>query len=438
MAELSPTPVDLFCVGLSHRTSPIEVRDAVVLNEDEVARAIEALRGRAGVAEALILSTCNRTEVYARGARVPDPAAFVASLLAEIKGADLPLQMNGHLYTLREEASVRHLFRVACGLDSMVLGEPQILGQVRSASELAARVGSVGPVTERLIDAVLRCAKRSRAETAIGRGPVSIAYAGVGLASKVLGRLDDKSALVIGAGETAALAWNHLRDAGVTQCLVANRGRERGEAFAASIGARYVTLEALPVVLPGADVVVSATRAPDVVVTEAMVRAAMKIRRNRPLFFLDLAVPRDIDAAAARLTNVFLHDLDALGRIVAQSLAQRRAETPRVEAIIEEEVERFFRWHRGLAVKPTVAAFRRHFEAVAAEEMERHRGRFRPEDVAAAESLAHGIVQKLLHRPTTRLKNAEADGADGAARLDAVRELFDLDEEGPDADRDAR
>jgi glutamyl-tRNA reductase len=293
-------------------------------------------------------------------------------------------------------------------------------------------------VTERLLDTVLRSAKRARAETGIGRGPVSIAYAGVSLAAKVLGTLADKRVLLIGAGETSALAWTHLKEAGVTQFMVANRGRERGDAFAEKTGSRQVSLEALPVVLPGADIVVSATSAPGPVVTESMVRAAMKIRRNRPLFCLDLAVPRDIDAQVAKLPNVFLHDLDALGQIVAQSLAQRRAEIPRVEAIIEEEFARFLKWHRSLAVKPTVTAFRSHFEKIAAEELERHRARFRPEDVAAAESLAHGIVQKLLHHPTTRLRNAEADGIDGAARLETVRDLFGIEEEGSDADRNTR
>jgi glutamyl-tRNA reductase len=224
------------------------------------------------------------------------------------------------------------------------------------------------------------------------------------------------------------------------------RDRGRGEAFAEAHAARVVSMEATPVVLPGADVVVSATRAPGIVVTEKMVRAAMKIRRNRPLFLLDLAVPRDVDPAVARLGNVFLHDLDALGQIVGSSLSQRRAEVPRVETIVEEELNRFLKWHRALAVQPTVTAFRRHFERVAREELERHRGRFRPEDAETAESLAHGIVQKLLHRPTTRLRDAEKDGVEGTSRLEAVRELFDLDAEpaapakegGDDADRDTR
>jgi glutamyl-tRNA reductase len=191
-------------------------------------------------------------------------------------------------------------------------------------------------------------------------------------------------------------------------------------------------------VLPGADIVVSATSSPDAVVQEAEVRNAMKIRRNRPLLFLDLAVPRDIEPAVSKLPNVFLHDLDALGRLVAQSLAQRRAEIPRVEAIIEEELGRFLRWHRSLAVRPTVTAFRGHFDRIAREELERHKGRFRPEDQPALEALVHGIVQKLLHRPTTRLNRDDEADAKGIARVDAIRDLFGIESTETDADRDPR
>lgn len=429
--------LDLFCVGLNHETSPLEVRDALVLNDEEVALAIRALRERGGASEAMVISTCNRTEVYARGATVENPHAFVAEILREIKGTDLTGRDARFLYTYREPDSVRHLFRVACGLDSQVLGEPQITGQVKDALSLAGRLGGSGPVIERLLDAALRASKRARTETGIGRGPISSAYAGVSLASKVLGGLADKRVLVIGAGEMAGLAARHFVDAGVTRFMVANRSRERGEAFGATISARVVSLEALPVVLPGADIVVAATSAPDCVVTDATVRNAMKIRKNRPLLFLDLAVPRDVDPLVARLPNVFLHDLDALGVLVAQSLAQRRAEIPKVEAIIEVEVSRFLRWHRSLAVKPTVTAFRGHFERIAREEMARHKGRFREQDQAALEALVHGIVQKLLHHPTTRLTRADQDGRDGIARIDAVRDLFGIDpeEEDPNANR---
>jgi glutamyl-tRNA reductase len=430
--------LDFLCVGLNHETSPLEIRDALVMNDAEVERAIQVLRDRGGAEEALILSTCNRTEIYARGASVADLPLFVNDLLREIKGMDLGAR--GHrLYAYREPDSVRHLFHVACGLNSQVLGEPQIVGQVKDAITLAARSGGSGPVTERLLDAALRCAKRARTETGIGRGPVSSVYAGVSLASKVLGHLGDKRVLLIGSGEMAGLAMCHLLDAGVLQFTVAARNRERAEALASRTAARVVSFEAIPVVLPGADIVVSATSAPGAVLFEPTVRAAMKIRKNQPLLLLDLAVPRDIDPAAARLPNVFLHDLDALAGIVAQSLEQRRAEIPKVEAIIEEEVHRFMRWHRSLELKPTVTAFRSQFERIAQEELERHRGRFRPEDQPALEALARGIVQKLLHRPTTRLNRAGEDGSTGLRRIDAVRELFGIErEEDPDEGRNTR
>lgn len=447
--KAAEAPLDFLCVGLNHETSPLEIRDALVLSEAEVERAIQLLRDRGGAEEALILSTCNRTEVYARGARVSDLPLFVNDLLREIKGMDLGAR--GHrLYAYREPDSVRHLFRVACGLNSQVLGEPQIVGQVKNALTLAARSGGSGPVIERLQDSALRCAKRARTETGIGRGPISSVYAAVNLASKVLGHLSEKRALLVGSGEMAGLSMSHLMDSGVRHFTIAARNRERAESMAVRAGeatapgavraaARVVTLEAIPVVLPGADIVVCATSAPGVVVLESMVRAAMKIRRNRPLLVLDLAVPRDVDPAAAKLPNVFLHDLDALAAIVAQSLEQRRAEIPRVEAIIDEEMRRFMRWYRSLELKPTVTAFRSHFERIAQEELERHRGRFRPEDQPALESFARSIVQKLLHRPTTQLNRAGEDGGTGLERIDAVRELFGIErEEDPDEDRDAR
>jgi len=439
VTDATAAPLEIFCVGLNHETSPLEVRDALVLNDEEVGRAIQALKERGGASEALVISTCNRTEVYARGGEIENPPGFVAELLREIKGMDLSAApARGYLYTYREPEAVRHLFRVACGLDSQVLGEPQITGQVKDALSLAAKAGGSGPVIDRLLEAAFRCAKRARTETGIGRGPVSSAYAAVSLAGKVLGSLEEKRALIIGAGEMAALAACHLMEVGVTSFMVANRTRERGEAFAAKVHGRVVSLEAIPVVLPGADVVVSATSSPQPLVLEPAVRNAMRIRRNRPLLFLDLAVPRDIDPLVAKLPNVFLHDLDALGGLVSQSLAQRRAEVPKVEAIITDELARFLRWHRSLAVKPTVTAFRGHFDRVAREELERHRRRFRPEDQAALEELVHSIVQKLLHRPTTRLTRAEEEGARGTARIDAVHDLFGIDQEDPDADRDAR
>ena len=439
LTKAAETSLDFLCVGLNHETSPLEIRDALVMNEEEVGRAIHVLRDRAGAEEALILSTCNRTEVYARGAAVADLPRFVNDLLREIKGMDLGAR--GHrLYAYREPDSVRHLFRVACGLNSQVLGEPQIAGQVKDALTLAARSGGSGPVTERLLDAALRCAKRARTETGIGRGPVSSVYAATNLAAKVLGHLGAKRTLIVGSGEMAGLAMCHLMDAGVGQFTIAARNRERADAMAArAVAARVVSLEAIPVVLPGADIVVCATAAPGFIVMEPTVRAAMKIRKNRPLLLLDLAVPRDVEPSAAKLPNVFLHDLDALAAIVAQSLEQRRAEIPKVEAILDDEVRRFMRWYRSLELKPTVTAFRSHFERIAREELERHRGRFRPEDQPALETFARSIVQKLLHRPTTRLNRAGEDGGEGLRRIDAARELFGIDrEEESDEDRDTR
>lgn len=424
--------MQLALVGLSHKTAPVEVRERLAFESERIGDALRSLRSYDGISEAMILSTCNRVEILASAPHNDPLQEFLCSWHRVS-----PDSVAHYLYNLRDNDVIRHLFRVASSLDSMVVGEPQILGQVKDAMDLAGRHGGSGPVTARLLTAALHCAKRARSETGIGRGPVSAPYAAVNVAAKVLGHMADKRALLIGAGEMSGLAAKHLMDVGVAGFAIANRSRERGEALGKCLSARVVSLEAIPVLLPGADIVVSATSAPGVLVTEGMVRTAMKLRKNRPLLIFDLAVPRDVDPAAAKLPNVFLHDLDALGGIVAQSLEQRRAEAPKAEAIVEEEMARFLRWYRSLELKPTVTAFRGRFERIAREELERHKGRFRPEDLPALEAFARGIIQKLLHHPTTRLSRSGENGTDALSRIDALRDLFDLGE-GQDADRDPR
>jgi glutamyl-tRNA reductase len=298
-ADTMAPELGFFCVGLNHETSPLEVRVALVLSDEEVGRAIRALRER-GASEALVISTCNRTEVYARAAELPNPPAFVAALLQEIKGLDLIGSGKSYLYTYRQPDSIRHLFRVACGLDSQILGEPQITGQVKGSLTLAAKLGGSGPVMERLLDAALRCAKRARTETGIGRGPVSSAYAAVNLAVKVLGSLEDKKVLLIGAGEVAGLAGCHFMEAGVGQFMIANRSRERAEKLGATMNARVISLEGIPVALPGADIVVSAGRRSRRARADGR-NATRSGRTGRPS---SISPCRDVDAHVAKLPNV--------------------------------------------------------------------------------------------------------------------------------------
>jgi glutamyl-tRNA reductase len=413
----------LACVGLSHHTSPLEVREAIALSTAEVAGAIQRLRD-ARAEEALVLSTCNRTEFYTRGL-AGDPTGLVRDVLLSLKGVDIA-RTDGMLIVRHDPDSVRHLFRVACGLDSMVLGEPQILGQVREAAQIASDAGGAGLVMGKMVEIALAVAKKARHETGIGEGPISFPSAGVELARKVFGSLAGRHALVVGAGEIARLAVEHLRAAGVV-LAVANRTEARGRTLAAIAGGPYVELAGIPERLAWADLVVTATSSSTPLVDKIAVREAVRHRGARPLVFLDLSVPRNVDPDVNAMTNVFVHDVDALRSIVEANLEKRRREVPRVEAMIDEGIDRFLRWHRALAVVPTIAEFREHVEGIRAAELERFRGRLRESDRPLVEALTHGIVQKILHEPTSRLRES-AEGGLGPGRVEAVRYLFGLDE----------
>jgi glutamyl-tRNA reductase len=417
----------LTCVGLSYKTSPIEVREAVALSPDQATEAVRRLTG-ASVSEALVLSTCNRTEFYTQGAPAEESRRLVRDVVLDLKGLDVA-SLDGALYVRREPDAIRHLFRVACGLDSMVLGEPEILGQVRQAAEIASRAGGTGLVVGRMTELALAAAKRARTETAIGAGPVSIASAGVELARKVFGALAERRVLVVGAGATARLAAEHLHAAGVRDFAIANRGAERAGRLAETIGGRRVALGDLASELAWADLVVAATSSPTALVGPAEVREAIRRRSGRRIVFLDLAVPRDIAPEVNAIPNVFVHDIDALRSIVEASLERRRREVPRVEAIVEEGVERFLRWHRALAVTPTLTAFRDRAEAIRLGEMEKYRHRIGADALPMVDALTRAIVRKILHAPTARLREATGDAL-GPARIEALRHLFDLDGEG--------
>jgi glutamyl-tRNA reductase len=349
----------------------------------------------------------------------------VRDVLLALKGVDLE-RLDGALVTRCEPDAVRHLFRVASGLESMVLGEQEIIGQVRRAAEIASRAGGAGLVMGKMAESALAAAKRARTETAIGAGAVSIGSAGVELARKVYGSLAGRRVLIVGAGEAARLASEHLRDAGVHDFVVANRGAERAARLAGAVGGRATTLDRIAEELSGVDLVVTATASPAPLVRLPEVREAMRRRSGRRIVFIDLAVPRDIDPEVHALPNVFVHDLDALRAIIEANLDRRRREAARAETIVEEGVERFLAWHRSLAATPTVVAFRERLEGIRAAELARHRREFREQDLPAVDALTRAIVRKILHAPTTRLRES-SDGPLGASRVDALRHLFELE-----------
>ncbi|HZQ15671.1 MAG TPA: glutamyl-tRNA reductase [Gaiellaceae bacterium] len=396
----------LTLVGLSHHVAPVEVRERVTLPVDEAAALARSL------GDAVCVSTCNRTELYAAGL---DEAEAVAAL-ERLAGGSL----DGHLYRLHDDAAALHLFRVAAGLDSLVPGEGEILGQVRDAYEAA----EPGPLLDRVFRQALAVGKRVRSSTAIGESPASVSSAAAALVAQVFGELAGRRVLLVGAGRIGELAASNLAGRGAEIAYVANRTLETAAEVARRFGGEPIALEDVPARLGEVDVVVSSTSAPGHVVRAADVPA----RRRRPLFLVDIAVPRDVDPEIAGLDGCFLYDIDDLEAVVAETLASRHAEAERAERLVADEVERYREWRASLDVVPAIASLRARAEQIRSAELAKVRGRVSEDERRTLESVTSQILNKLLHLPTVRLKEA-AVGAEGAVYADAVRHLFGLDED---------
>jgi glutamyl-tRNA reductase len=411
--------VTLTLIGLSHRATPVAVRERAFVPLPEAA---ELARSLAAEGEAVCLSTCNRTELYIVG---EDAERRGLDALASISGLQ-PEELRAVVYRLMDEAAALHLFRVAGGLDSMVPGEGEILGQVRGAFE----AGAPGPVLDRLFRQALHAGKKVRAETAIAESPASVSSAAAALAQQVFGQLDGCRVLLVGAGHVAELAARSLAARGAEISFVANRAPERAEALAGRFGGEGITLEQVPDRLAGVDVLVSSTASVGWTLDRSRVEAALSRRKGRPLFLIDLAVPRDLDPAIHELSGCYLYDIDDLEAVVAESLAGRRREAGRAEAIVSEEAVRFREWQASREVVPEIASLRARAEEIRAAELARVRGRLGLSESqhAAVDSVTSQIVNKLLHLPTVRLKEAAA-GANGGSYAEAVRHLFGLGDE---------
>jgi glutamyl-tRNA reductase len=422
--------------GLSHKSAPVEVRERLAAGPEAVCERLLAIREAAGVRECALLATCNRMEVYALAADPPGSEGDgwqerLFQFLAAHAGVSEP-RLQPHLYCYEGAPAVRHLFRVASGLDSMVVGESQILSQVKDALGHAQEAGTAESILQSLFRHAIEAGKRARTETEIARGAVSISWAAIQLAQQIFGRRQARTALIIGAGETGEQTARVLQAQGVSsRLLVCNRTWERAADLAAQLGGDAVPFERLGDALIRADIVVSSTGATQPVLTRAMLRQAMRARRGRPLFLIDIAVPRDVEPAVADLEDVFLYNIDDLQAVVDKSLAVRQSEVERVEAIVEAEVQRFGAWLRTREVGPTITALQRRAEAIREAEMERLKGRLRhlsPDDLSAVETTIRGVLNKLLHRPMVHIRSAAASG-DGYHDLELIRTLFDLDEE---------
>ena len=410
----------LLLLGWNFRSGAVAIRDRIAFSGEEVRETLERIRGRGLMSEGVIVATCHRSEIYGI-AEGSGTGRELLRLISEWRGVDFAEAVQSS-FTREGAEAVRHLFRVAAGLDSMALGESEVLGQVRTALRLARETGSTRAVLHRLFESAVAAGKRVRAETEIARHPLSVASIGFELATKVFGEMEEQTILVLGAGETGTLFAQLASEAGVRDIRVVNRNPERGAALAAKVRGTAVPWERLSSALPEADLVVGATASPSPVVGRADAEHAMRQRRGRPMFFLDLAVPRDVDPSVSEVYNVYAYGLDELEAVAQQNRRRRMREVPRAEAILEEELIRFLSWYGNLAVVPTLNALQRRLADLRDAEL----ARMPPEDRERFRAFADAIASKLLHQPLRRLKS-ETDASRRLDRVEAVRHLFDLD-----------
>jgi glutamyl-tRNA reductase len=424
--------MNLVLVGTSHRLAPVEVRERIAVDVEGAAALSTRL---AGTGEAVCLSTCNRTEVYLAAEDAEDAFSRATQALAVLAQVD-ERELEPYLYRLEHEAAVVHLFRVAAGLDSLVPGEGEILGQVRTAFEH----GAVGPFLDRLFRDALHTGKRVRTETAIAESPGTTSSAAAALAAQVFGDLEGSSIAIVGAGKIGTLAARRLIKRGAALTFVANRTTARGQLLSDALGGATIPLDRLGEALESADIVVSSTSSPELVLRKDDVSAALRKRKGRPLLLIDLAVPRDLDPAIHEVDGCFLYDIDDLHAVVGETLAGRRREAERAEAIVAAEADRFRAWQASLEVVPAIASLRARAEEIRARELakaESRLGRLSEDERRVVDSVTAAIVNKLLHTPTVRMKEAAA-AADGGTYVETARHLFGLGDDERSSDRHPR
>jgi glutamyl-tRNA reductase len=422
----------LFVAGMNHRTAPVAMREQLALEEEKIREILADLSGRGLVQEVMILSTCNRVEVYGVAAVPGEARSQAFSRLGSHRGVAWR-ELEPLLYTATGDEAALHAFRVAASLDSMVLGEPQILGQVKDAFALAQSVGTAGPVLHALMSQAFSAAKRVRSETLVGRLAVSISYAAVELARRIFEGLEGKAVLLVGAGEMSELAARHLIDHGALPIYVANRTWSRAQELARGLGGVPVPFDQLEATLTRVDIVITSTAAPEPVVTAAQVRAALHARRGRPLFFIDIAVPRNVEPAVNDLEGAFCYDIDDLRAVVESNLKERQREAQRAQVLLEREVDKFVGRLQQLEVVPTIVSLREKLEAIRRAELERALARLpgAAEDTRRVmDALSQAIVNKVLHAPMVKLKDSSRAGH-GRRWTEMISELFGLRGSGP-------
>jgi glutamyl-tRNA reductase len=420
---------ELLALGVSHHTAPVAVRERLALTPRASDQLLRDLVASEHIDEAVAISTCNRTEVYMVAG---DPVRAESELLSHLAGhaGIRPTELAPIVYSPRNCDAARQLYRVTSGLESMIVGEAEVQGQVRRAYEAALAAGTTGPLTNRLFGAALQAGKRVRTETGLGREKISVSTVAVALARDVLGDLSDRSVVIVGAGETAELTAQALADRGVRTVFVANRHADRARSLADRFGGSVVSLDDLPDLLERADIVVTSTASPHPIIEAEGLAAVMQARGGRPLALIDIAVPRDVEAACRNLEGVAVYDIDDLQAVVARNLEVRDAERGGAEAVVEEEIQRFAQWMGQLDVMPTITALRELGTGIVEQVLAENEGRWEgatPRDRARIDAVARAVMQRLLHEPTIRLKQS------GHGRQQVVREVFGLDDQ-PAAD----
>lgn len=420
---------EIVLLGLNHKTAPVELRECLAFSQEETFTALETLQASPAISEALVISTCNRVEIVMAAENKTDAVDLAKTYLAEAKKTSLS-EFENALYIYFGDEAVRHLFMVASSLDSMIVGEPQVLGQVKEAFRAATMKKTTGVILNRLLHRTFFVSKRIRSETGIGDHAVSISYAAIELGRKIFGSLENKKALLIGAGEMAELAVEHLIRNKAADIFVANRTFERGISLATRFNGKAIRFEEITNYLALVDIIISSTGSPDFVITQQHVKGIMRSRRNRPLFFIDIAVPRDIDPHINRLNNSYVYDIDDLKGVIEENVEERNREAVKGARIVDEAVIRFRQWYDSLEVVPTIVALRDKMDTIAKTETSKTLQSLKhlsDEDCDAINRMANAILNKILHDPTQLLKNHK-DHENKTLYLDIARKLFKLDE----------
>jgi glutamyl-tRNA reductase len=421
--------MELLVVGLNHKTAPIEIRECLAFPEDKIAEAVSKVHALPSLKENMILSTCNRVEVYAATRETEKATHELKEFLSQYHGVSLK-EFEKSLYFHIGEEAVRHIFRVASSLDSMVVGEPQILGQIKDAYDISQQAKTSGLILHRLLHRAFHVAKRVRTETKIGNSAVSVSFVAVELAKKIFDTLERKTVLLIGAGEMSELAAQHLVSGGIEKVLVTNRTYERAVTLSQQFKGEAIPFEEMSQGLRKADIVISATDAPQYLIRHDQVSKVMKDRRQKPIFFIDIADPRDIEPKVGNIENVYLYNIDDLQKVVNDNIQDRKKEAARAENIVQDEVIKFVNWYRSLDVTPTIVALMEKFEEIRKKELEKTfslHPNFSDKERKSLEAMTSAIINKILHEPVTILKRKD-EGLMVDLYLDAIRAIFQLAE----------